>query len=59
MRAAYFLLAAPDREYLDLGANHFDQLNRERARRRLIHRLEALGLKGTVEEVAARQTQFS
>lgn len=53
LRAAYYLLSDPRRDYLDLGADHFDNLHREQTKRRLIGRLEALGLKVTVEETAA------
>jgi transposase len=53
LRAVYSLLSDPGREYLDLGADHFDGLHREQTKRRLIGRLEALGLKVTVEEAAA------
>lgn len=53
LRAVYVLLADPDRQYLDLGADHFDLLNRDRLKRRLIDRLEALGVKVTIEEAAA------
>ena len=37
--------------YKELGGDYFDQQNVERQRQRLIHRLEAMGLKVTVEEV--------
>jgi transposase len=53
LRAVYYLLSDPGREYLDLGADHYDNLHREQTKRRLIGRLEALGLKVTVEEAAA------
>jgi hypothetical protein len=53
LRAAYYLLCDPAREYLDRGADHHDNLHREQTKRRLIGRLEALGLKVTVEEAAA------
>ena len=53
LRAVYYLLSEPDREYLDLGADHFDLLHRDRLKKRLIDRLEALGLKIKVEEAAA------
>jgi transposase len=38
--------------YQDLGANHFDQLNREAVARRSIRRLEKLGYKVTIQEAA-------
>jgi len=37
--------------YKELGGDYFDQENVERQRQRLIHRLEAMGLKVTIEEV--------
>ncbi len=39
--------------YCDLGANHYDELNKQAVARRSIKRLEALGFKVTVEPVAA------
>jgi hypothetical protein len=53
LRAAYYLLSDPSRDYLDLGADHFDNLHREQTKRRLIGQLEAMGLKVTIEEKAA------
>ena len=38
--------------YQDLGANHFDRLNREAVARRSIRRLEKLGYKVTIQEAA-------
>jgi hypothetical protein len=39
----YHMLANPELEYQDLGANHFDKLQPERTRQQLVKRLEALG----------------
>ncbi len=38
--------------YQDLGANHFDHLNREAVARRSVRRLEKLGYKVTIQEAA-------
>jgi hypothetical protein len=38
--------------YADLGPTHFDQRQRQRVTRRLIQRLEDLGLKVEVKEAA-------
>jgi transposase len=38
--------------YADLGSDHVDHQHVERQRRRLVERLEALGVKVTIEEVA-------
>lgn len=37
--------------YCDLGANHFDELNKQAVAKRSIKRLEALGFKVTVESI--------
>ncbi len=46
----YHLLSAKA-GYQDLGGDYFDQLNVESQRNRLIKKLEALGVKVTVEEL--------
>ena len=38
--------------YQELGGDYFDQRDAEKRRQRLIHQLESLGLKVTVEELA-------
>ena len=38
--------------YAELGSDHVDRQHVERQRRRLVERLEALGVKVTIEEVA-------
>jgi transposase len=38
--------------YMELGSDHVDRQHVERQRRRLVERLEALGVKVTIEEVA-------
>ena len=45
---AYHLLSRQE-TYRDLGALYFDQRNREKVRRNLVHRLEALGYKVIIE----------
>jgi transposase len=40
-------------EYVDLGANYFDERKQETVQKQLIRRLEKLGLRVTVEPVAA------
>jgi transposase len=47
----YYMLSR-DRDFEDLGALHFDQRDANRLRNRLVHRLEGLGLKVTIEEAA-------
>src|SRR5438093_1400225 len=50
----YHLLSDPDHEeeYRDLGATYFDERDRATLERRLVHRLEALGHKVTLEPAA-------
>lgn len=50
---AYHLVRDPDRTYTDLGPNYFDERDRQALERRLIHRLEHLGYRVTLEPVAA------
>jgi ABC-type enterobactin transport system permease subunit len=38
--------------YIELGSDYVDRQHVERQRRRLVERLEALGVKVTIEEVA-------
>ncbi len=45
---AYHLLTT-DKDYSDLGANYFDEHERDAIQKRLVKRLEKLGLKVTVE----------
>ncbi len=45
---AYHLLSR-QRNYEDLGPNYFDQRNQEKIRRGLVHRLESMGYKVTLE----------
>ena len=40
-------------EYRDLGLQHFDERNRQAVERRLVHRLESLGYKVSLEHAAA------
>lgn len=47
---AYHMLLRRAR-YEELGADYFDRQNLETQRRRLIHKLELLGLKVTIEEI--------
>ena len=49
---AYFVLKRGT-EYQDLGPHHFEERDREMLTRRLIHRLEGLGCKVTVEASVA------
>jgi len=51
LRIAYYLLKRRVR-YTDLGSDYFDRRQVERQRQRLVQRLEALGVKVTIEEVA-------
>lgn len=52
LEAVYFILR--DTEiYHDLGPDHFDQINRKRAIRYHIQRLEALGLKVDIQELSS------
>jgi hypothetical protein len=37
--------------YQELGGDYFDRRNVDRQRKRLIHQLESLGVKVTVEEI--------
>ena len=46
-------MLAEERDYADLGGNFFDERERERVQRRLVRRLEHLGLKVTVEPAHA------
>jgi transposase len=48
---AYFLLTR-ERNYQDLGVDYFDRRDEHRTTGRLVHRLEALGYKVTLEAVA-------
>ncbi len=48
---AYHLLTEQT-VYEDLGAHYFDERDRQRVERRLVHRLEALGYKVALEAVA-------
>jgi transposase len=52
LRIAYYLLKRRVR-YTDLGSDYFDRQQVQRQRQRLVQRLEALGVKVTIEEVAA------
>jgi transposase len=51
LRIAYYLLKRRVR-YTDLGSDYFDRQQIQRQRQRLVQRLEALGVKVTIEEVA-------
>ena len=48
---AYHLLARPDIPYQDLGRHYFDERDAERLKYRLLHRLEGLGFKVSLEPV--------
>ena len=48
---ANYQVLATQAGYKELGGDYFDKENVEAQRKRLIHRLEATGLKVTVEEV--------
>ena len=50
LRVAYYLLKRRVR-YTDLGSDYFDRQQVQRQRQRLVQRLEALGVKVTLEEV--------
>jgi hypothetical protein len=45
------ILLSKEQTYQELGGDYFDHFNVEAQRSRLIHRLEALGLKVSVEEL--------
>jgi len=47
-----FLIIRDGVRYQDLGSNYFDRRNAERTKRRLVERLERLGLKVTLEPAA-------
>jgi transposase len=51
LRIAYHLLKRRVR-HTDLGSNYFDRQQVQRQRQRLVQRLEALGVKVTIKEVA-------
>jgi transposase len=51
LRLAYHLLKRRVR-YTELGSDYFNQQHLERQRRRLVEKLEALGVKVTIQEVA-------
>ena len=53
LTATYAILKTPGTVYQDLGADYFDQRDRQAIVRRETRRLEALGYRVTVEEVAA------
>ena len=50
---AYHLIANQESFYQDLGAHYFDERDRQRLERRLVHRLEALGYAVSLQPVAA------
>ena len=50
--AAYAILKTPGTVYQDLGANYFDERNKQPVVRREIRRLEALGYRVTVESAS-------
>lgn len=52
MLTAAFHMLTTGREYLDLGAAHFDRRDHAKLTKRLVRRLEDLGLKVTVEQAA-------
>lgn len=49
-------MLADGTDYEELGGAHFDDRKREAVQKRLIRRLEALGLEVTVNPVAASST---
>lgn len=51
LKIAFFIIRDGVR-YKDLGSNYFDRRNSERTKRRLVERLERLGLKVTLEPAA-------
>lgn len=51
--AVYAILSTPGMVYQDLGANYFDERDRQAVVRREIRRLEALGYRVAVEPVTA------
>lgn len=53
LTATYAILKTPGTVYQDLGAEYFEQRNRQAIVRRATRRQEALGYRVTVEEVAA------
>jgi transposase len=52
LTAAYHMLRS-DRAYVDLGTEHFDKIDRVRAKGRLVRRLENLGYTVKIEEATA------
>lgn len=52
LTAAYYMMR-DDGEFQDLGADYFNRFDREKLARRLIHRLESLGLEVQVQDAAA------
>jgi hypothetical protein len=48
----YHLLKGPAR-YCDLGVNHFERIKPERQARSLVHRLNKLGYRVTIDREAA------
>jgi transposase len=53
MLGAVFHMLTTGSEYKDLGASHFDRRDQAKLAKRLVRRLEGLGLKVTVEQQAA------
>jgi hypothetical protein len=52
--ATVYYILKHERSYVDLGADHFDRISRDRIRRYHIKRLESLGYKVELtEEIAA------
>ncbi len=49
---AYHLLKEPESIYRDLGLHYFDERDRQATERRLVHRLEGLGYRVTLEPAA-------
>ena len=50
---AYHLITNKESFYQDLGVHYFDERDRQRVERRLVHRLEALGYTVSLQPVAA------
>lgn len=52
LEIAYFIMRDDDVTYRELGADYFDRRDKERATRRHVKQLEALGYRVTVEQAA-------
>ena len=55
LKIAYYLISRPEK-YQDLGADYFDKKQPEKAKKKLIQRLEKLGYQVTVQPVSVALT---